>query len=199
MRRIDGDYVYWYNLSPNTNYVLCAVAYSMKGSEKQWGKMTMKRVTSKSTATNFDVHIGTITYNSTKWNYTFNKDSRCHHFYSMVVTNNYAEILSSYPDIALAKFIKDLIKSSSTYDYILNDGSYYYERTSTDYALLVWAWGVSDTGNFSNNLSRQYKNLSSSSSECLANSQQLNGEPKKWKLPLEEWKEILKNVRVNYQ
>ena len=195
----EPSWTYWYNMTASTEYVLCVVAYKMKGKEKQWGKMTVKRVSTKPTATNYDVYISDITYTSSRWSWSFSKYQRCHHFYSLTASNYYAEYYSTIPDIGLAMYIKDLINEDSSYDYILNDGGYYQSRTSSDYAFMVWAWGVSDSGEFSNNISRQYKNLSSSSSKKALEKKMPNGTPMEWKLSKKERNEMRKHLHVVYK
>ena len=189
---------YWpiNGLNANTEYVFLAIGYKLKGSEKQWGKMTIKRIKTKPSATNFDVHISTITYNSTQWNFIFSKDSRCHHFYVVNIDNEYAEILSNYSDIACARLIKTMIKENENYTYLLNDGQYAYPRTTSDYALFVCGWGVSDTNEFSNNLSRQYRNLSSNAPEYVRIPQKSNNNIEEAKALKKNWNDVCKHVHT---
>ena len=193
-------WTYWYDLTSEKEYILCTVAYKMKGKERQWGRMTSKRVKTKSTSSNFDCTVGTITYTSTRWSYYFTKHQRCHHFYDLYVSNTYAEYLNLYPDIYLAKTIKDLINENDGFDYTLNDGGYYTTRTSSDYAFLVWAWGVSDTGEFSNNISRSYIDTSSSSRAATPRQQSIvpyrEGQPKELKVSRAEHQRLLQNVKM---
>lgn len=189
----DKNYVYWtINNNPNTEYVLCAVAYKNNGKEKEWGKMYTKRVKTKPTSNNFDATVGSITYNSSRWSYTFTKHQRCQHFYTLHSSNSYAEYYNSCADIYLAYLIKDKIKNDPSYEYILNDGSYYVSRTTSDYAFLVWAWGVSDTGEFANNLGRSYLNLSSNAKAAPAKSDK----PQRFNVNKEEHERFMKGVKL---
>lgn len=190
-------WTYWtINNNPNTEYVLCAIAYKNNGREKEWGPMLKKRVKTMPSATNYDVKIGSITYTSSRFNYTFYKQQRCHHFYSLNTKNAYAEFYNSYPDIYLAYLIKEYIKNQSNYDYSLNDGNYYVSRESSDYALLVWAWGVNDAGEFSNNLNRSYLNLSSSGAEARANAPMVSDKPVRHDVSKKEREDFWKHVNI---
>jgi len=186
-------WTYWtINNNPNTEYVLCAVAYKNNGKEKEWGKMFTKRVKTKPASNNFDATVGSITYNSSRWNYTITKHQRCQYFYMITCTDNLAEIYNSYPDIYLAYVIKDMIKTSSSYDYNLNDGSYYNSRTANDYAFMVWTWGVSDTSEFANNLGRSYLNLSSNVKAAPAK----NDKPQRFNVKKEDHERFMKSVKL---
>jgi hypothetical protein len=195
----ESNWCYYYNLTANTEYVLCVVAYKLNGSEKKWGKMLVKRVKTKLASNNFDVFISDISYTSDRWTYYYTKGARCHHFYSYIMRNAVAEYYSDYPGIAFARLIKEEIKDNNSYDYLLNDGSYYSSRDATDYAILIAGWGVSDTGDFSNNVSLKYKNTSSSASEYVTYApgfnQLVSGEPKEWKMSVADYEKMKRNVK----
>ena len=79
--------------------------------------------------------------------------------------NSAAEyVYTSYPDIMLAYAIKDRIADPEypNYDYNINGGTMRTTRQTSDTAFLVWTWGVNDKDEFSGNIQKSYRDISSS-------------------------------------
>lgn len=144
----------------NTEYVYCVIGYSGSGTVKQYGPMEVYSFKSRSSSNYCDAIVGSISYNSSKWSYTISKQQRCHHYWKVSETGSNADLLYSFPNVLLAKLIRDMQNESevSGFDYYLNDGTVSEPRNASEESLFVYTWGVDDNNEYSGNISYSYKN-----------------------------------------
>ena len=134
----------------------------MVNGTKKWGKFVSKRITTPSSSASAGVNISLIstlndaTYGSL-WKFSVTTSET--YYYILGYNNNVAEtgvadiVNGNAPDIMFAEIM--LNNPSQTYSSL--KGDLYYPRGSSDYALLIRAWGGSSYGN----LTKRYRNLSS--------------------------------------
>ena len=157
--RWSTDYSYFTSgiLDPNTEYVYCAIAYNSDG---QLGKMLLKRFRTPATTTNFDAPISNLWLESGYWYATISKNTRCARYYLFAYMNS-ANFLN-YPDALIVyAFLQDEINKYPD-DYIINNNYTFYLQNVSNEILLI-TWGVSDKGEFSNELRLKYGTVSSQS------------------------------------
>lgn len=156
-------------ISANTDYVYCCIPYSGDSKTRKYGKMLIQRFKTKSNSIYCDAAT-TVSYNSSYWTYTINKQQRCHHYYMMYSTDAAAEDWYAMPPVILAHEIRDWINDKvnhPNYDYFLNDGNYRITRENGSYAFFIWTWGVDDQNEFSGNIRGSYLNLSASAPQQI--------------------------------
>ncbi len=191
------DYDYTFSSLPaaSTDFIYCVIGYDKN---HNYGPMTIHSFTTKPNTSTWDAALSSITYNSTQWTFTITLQSRCHHFYQMIANNSTANSLYEYADILLAYLIRDRINDPDypNYDYSINGGTIRYERTSTDTSFLVWTWGVNDNGEFSGNIRRSYRNLSSGAVPSKMESNTMEPFHLNKSLTRDQMNELKKDIRL---
>ena len=156
---ITEDFFFSPELDPNTEYVYCVVAYNADAYTGPLMKYTFR---TKPTTSTFDARL-TSSY-SGGWYITSTRANRCARYYQYYLTNGdadrmYSYLTNEYISNALVVYlwINEWVKEDPNYYYIIDTTKY----LGTSDSICVINWGVSDTGEFSNELTYIYRTKSS--------------------------------------
>lgn len=165
------DFAYG-NIEPETDCLLCIIPYTIVDGMRKYGPMTKKYYTTKASTISSDAIITYVNYTSALWKFNVQKYSKCARYY-MVSLESYipAYYASSGFDIILAQLTRELIEEGEI-DYHTNDGAFSISRSQDASDFTIWTWGVNDKGEFSSNISWNYKTTDNYYNSVLNNNKQ---------------------------
>ncbi|MBE6303854.1 MAG: fimbrillin family protein [Bacteroidales bacterium] len=150
---------YLAGLEANSEYYVITFGYDSKGNR---GEIIKTLVKTKPDVTNRPrVTISNVTYTSTEWNWDTSISSETKKYYMAGVSGEYASMLGDTPNILLAWYMKNEIDNGE-YTSILEPGSWWMSRNSTDNDIFIYAWAVGNDNEFAGQLDTFYSSLTES-------------------------------------
>lgn len=186
------------NLSSNSTYYICIVAFDAQGER---GPITKMPVTTKAYTTNrARVSYGsTVSYTSSQWSWTTTIGPYASRYYMISLSGIYAYFLYNYADALVASLIKDEVDAGEIQP-IIQSGSWSRGRESGDSYFYSAAWAKDANNEWTWALDEKYRSLSSSASGVddsdVSTAKTVDGESGKPKVVRVNAAEIRKQIQV---
>lgn len=150
------------NLSSNSTYYICIVAFDAQGER---GPITKMPVTTKAyTSNRARVSYGsTVSYTSSQWSWTTTIGPYTSRYYMISVSGLFAYVFSDYADALVASIIKDDVDAGDIQP-IIQSGSWSRVREIGDSYFYSAAWAKDANNEWAWALDEKYRSLSSSAS-----------------------------------
>lgn len=154
------------DLSPSTTYLLCAVGYDKLGNQGRVMKQsvtTAKYKNNRPSVTIDDVYVD----ESSNWCWSTTIGAYCTKYYMIAESGDYATYYALCCDAFIAWMIQDAINSDEL-DPIVQGGSWYMSKPSSDKAFYCAAWAVGANNDYATELDVFYGTLNGAKSRVAA-------------------------------